>query len=86
MLIITTIIICASIITTLILYNNSMMIEYLRWIASDEIPSAKIDFMDRDRIREKLKYILLVFPSCVILFSILIWVSSLLLNFNYSPT
>jgi hypothetical protein len=60
------------------------MIEYLRWIASDEIPSAKIDFMDRDRIREKLIYILLVFPSCVILFSILIWVSSLLLNFYYS--
>lgn len=80
MLIIITLIFCSSVITTLILYNNNRVVEDLRWIASDELPSAKINFMDRDRTKEKLKYVFLVFPSSLFFFSILVWAISLFLK------
>jgi len=58
------------------------MTEDARWIASDETPRNKIDFITNDYDRKKiaLGYIFIVFPLCIILFSILVWIGSLCLN------
>ena len=82
MLIIVSIVVCASVITTILFYINYRMHEIGIWIVRPHDSNTKEVQIDdsQEKFSRKVKSIFFVFPLCVILYSVLIWICSLLLN------
>jgi len=82
MLTIVSIVICASVISTILLYLNHRLQEISLWIIRPHKPETKenniLDITTKDV--QKLKSVIFVFPIFIILYSILIWIGSLFLN------
>lgn len=82
MLIIVSIVICASVISTILLYLNHRLHEIGIWIVRPHKPETKeneiSDIATKDV--QKAKSLFFVFPIFLILYSFLIWIGSLFLN------